>query len=498
MMNGEMQGNIQKNIKEKYLLEKRDIIFLLLLVLSSIITVKFALWGGFKIGYTFSYLFFFSVMSIFLHKKENKMTVFGTVSGILAVISAIVFGYSNNFSVNFYLFIVMFFESTVWFNMLSGYREDKGDLSIIADAFSTVFGKSFGKLSKTLYSVFDAKNEKINGVGKVLIGILVALPLLCIIIPLLVSADSAFEGLINKIVENVGTLAKQIALGLWFSPLIISYGFSMCKDEKREIAKKEIKGIENVYIISFLSALALVYLVYLFSQLAYFVSAFKGILPNEFIPSSYARRGFFEMSAIAGINFVVIYLSLIFSRQKENKPSKAVGGICTFIIIFTIFLICTAIAKMFIYINYFGMTVLRISTSAFMVFLAVIFIALIFRCFIKKIPIIKIMLVTATLVLLTLGFGNTENFVARYNVNAYKQEKLQSIDVYTIRNLGLSGVPALYDVYQNVPEYREEAKEALLILYRLKDDEREIGQWTVTDQVALDILKEFGAEKGLE
>ena len=85
----------------------------------------------------------------------------------------------------------------------------------------------------------------------------------------------------------------------------------MRKDEKKETVKKELKGIENVYVISFLSVLALVYLVYLFSQLAYFINGFFGILPEKFIPSSYARRGFFEMSVIAGINFVIIYLSLI-------------------------------------------------------------------------------------------------------------------------------------------------------------------------------------------
>lgn len=491
MMNGETQG------KEKYLLEKRDIPFIFLFILASVFTVIFALWGGFKIGFTFSYLFFFTVASLYLYKKENKMTVFGTLSGVFSVISAFVFGYSNNFGVNFCLFAVMFFESTVWFNMLSGISSGEGDLSLVGKAFSTVFGKSFGKLFKTLASVFDSKNEKINFLGKALIGILVSLPLLCVIIPLLVSADGAFEGLISKIGENVGKLLKQLALGLLFSPLLISYSFSMRKDEKKDVVKKESKGIENVYVISFLSALALVYLVYLFSQLAYFINGFFGILPDKFIPSSYARRGFFEMSIIAGINFVIIYLSLVFSRQKDNKPSRAVGGISAFIIVFTIFLICTALAKMFMYIGYFGLTVLRVTTSAFMVFLLVVFAVMLFRCFIKKVPVIKVMLITASCVLLLLGFFNTESIVAEYNVNAYKEEKLETIDIYTLRNLGLSGVPALYDVYKNVPEYEEEAKEALLRLRRLKNYEREIGEWSFTDQRAYNILERFEEENGL-
>lgn len=501
MMNGEMQGNFYvppKPIQEKYSIEKKDIIFLFLTIISTIAFVMLALWGKFKIGFTCSFLFFFFVMSTYLYKKENKLTIFGVLSGILAVISSLVFGYSNNFGVNFYLFILMFFESAIWFNSLSGVFEGVGELNVIGKVFVTVFGKSFSKIGKMFISVFDSKNQRIKGFGKIIIGILCALPVLVIVVPLLISADDAFRGLMLNVSENIGTFVKQVIIGIIIAPFVITYGLSMKKDVYVQKENKGIKGIENVFIVSFLSSLVLVYVVYLFSQLAYFVDAFKGILPNNYIPSEYARRGFFEMSIIAGINFIIIYLALIFSRKKDEKPSKVVGSVCVFIILFTLFLISTAIAKMIIYIESFGMSVLRISTSAFMIFLAVVFIALIFRCFMKKVPVIKIMLVTATVVLLVLGFCNIERFVAQYNVNAYKQQKLNFIDVDMISNLGLSGVPVLYDICENVPEYRVEARKALYRMHYKVGVKREIGDWTVNDKIALDILKEIGLENGLD
>lgn len=486
-------------IKEKYSIEKRDMVFVLLSLICAITWVILTLWGGFKAGFTISYLFFFIVTSVFLHKKGVKPGAFSCLAGILALVSAFIFGYSNNTSVNIYLFIAMFFESALWFSSLCGVKDNGSELGIITHGFSTVFGKSFGKLPKTLRSVFDNKNEKMKGVGKVLIGILCALPLLVIVVPLLISADGAFEGLIRKIGDNIGELIAQIAIGILITPFIISYAFGLNKDENKEKPQKEIKGIDNAFVISFLSVLSIVYVTYLFSQLAYFVDAFKGILPETFIPSAYARRGFFEMSIIAGINFIVIYLALLLSRKKENKTSKAVGGVCTFIIVFTLFLIATALAKMVIYIGYFGMTVLRIGTSAFMIFLAIVFIALIFRCFIKKVPVIKIALVTATCVLLALGFMNVGKFVAEYNVNAYKNNKLQTIDVNTIKKQGMAGVPALYDVYKNVPEYKFKAEKALTALYKeTVENEREIGDWSITDQIGYDFLDKFAEEKQLK
>lgn len=499
MMNGEMRGNYNppKIEREKYSLEKKDVAFLIFSVISSIAFVILALWGSFKIGYTCSFLLFFFVTSFYLYKKENKLTFFGTLSGILAVISSFVFSYSNNFGVKFYLFVLVFFESAIWFNSLSGIFDNNDDLLIISKIFSTVFGKGVGKIGKTFATIFDNKNEKIKGMGKAIIGVLCALPVLTVVVPLLISADGAFEGFVENIGENFNTLIKQIILGICIAPFVFTYAISMKKDTFIKGENKETKGLENIFIISFLSSLAIVYIVYLFSQLAYFVDAFKGMLPEKFIPSEYARRGFFEMSIIAGINFVIIYLALIFSRKKNDKPSKVIGGVCTFIILFTLFLISTAIAKMIIYINYFGMSVLRISTSTFMIFLAIVFLALIFRCFIKKIPVIKIMLVAATMVLLTLGFGNVEKFVADYNVLAYKENKLKSIDVEMIADLELSGVPALYDIYKNVPEYSSDAAKKLCRLYNEVEEERKIGDWSVTDKIALDILKEFGNENGL-
>lgn len=501
-MNGVSQDNLQQEVKTNerlYKMEAKDYVFSIFAVLSTIVFVILSLWGNFKIGFTGSYILFFSVLTAYLFNKEKPISLFGGVCGSLSLIASLVYGYSTSGNVNFFLFIVMFFLGAIWFLSLTDKFNETGELSIIPLVFSSVFKNAFGSIDRAIGGLFFNKNKKTKTFGKAIIGVLVAIPILLIILPLLSSADMAFEGLLDRIGNNLALRFFQIIVGIIFAPFVITYGCALRKEPKKEEIKKEQKTIDNVFVISFLGAISVVYLAYLFSQLAYFFNAFKGILPKEFIPSEYARRGFFEMSIIAGINFVIVFVSLLLSRKNENKPSKLVCALCVFVSLFTLVLISTAFAKMALYIENFGLTVLRITTSGFMLFLFIVFLALVFRCFFNKVKIFRIALITATVVLVALGFMNVEPFVANYNVQAYQQQKLKSIDIDMIGSLGLEGVPALYDIYTNVNNvrYKKEAYEELerINKYQNRNEKREAGDWNLTEYKARKILNEMFNEK---
>lgn len=501
MTNGVSTDNLtnENTNKRLYNMDVKDYIFSAFALLTTVVFVIFSLWGNFKIGFSGTYILFFSVFTAYLFNKEIPITLFGAISGVLSLIASLVFGYSTSGSVNFYLFIVMFFLGGIWFLSLTGKFSEKGELGIVPTVFLSVFENAFGSVDKVIRGLFFNQNKKTKTFGKVIIGILVSVPLLLIILPLLSSADMAFEGLLKKFGDNAGLRVFQIIVGIVFSPFVITYGCALRKDEKKEIKQKEVKTIDNAFVISFLSVLSAVYLLYLFSQLAYFFDAFKGILPKEFIPSEYARRGFFEMSIIAGINLVIVFVALLISRKKENKPSKFVSALCVFISLFTLVLILTAFAKMMLYVNIFGLTVLRVTTSGFMVFLFIVFVALVFRCFIDKVKVFRVALITATLVLIALGVMNVEPFVANYNVQAYKQEKLKTIDIDMISDLGLEGVPALYDIYKNVDNagYQLKARRELKKIddYYNSSVKREPGDWNLTEYKARKILNDMFDEK---
>ena len=369
----------------------------------------------------------------------------------LSVGVSIPFTFTSSGAVRFWSFVSVGILDLVWFVSIADDSAEKGDLGIFKNIFSPVFEGAIPNLPVSLRSLFSGREKGNKNFGKAILGIVLSLPVLIVVVPLLMSSDEAFSGMIEMLFGNLILTLVKLGLGLIISVFVISYCFTLKKEEPKEDLNNTFKGIENTVLVSFLSVISLCYLAYLFSQLAYFFSAFSGFLPEnyKFTVSAYARRGFFEMTVIAAINFGLIFLSLLISRKKEGKSCISLRIICTFIGIFTLIIIATALSKMFLYISSFGMTRLRIQTSAFMVFLAVVFISLIIRLYLPKVRVIRTAFVTSAVVLIALGVGNVNSIVADYNYKAYKNGTLESVDIDAIYDLGHEGVPYLIKLAQD-------------------------------------------------
>lgn len=425
--------------EEPFELTKRDIIFCVSAAVSCILMVIFGLFGNFALGFTLSSLLLISVLGIYFRDaKSTRVTA--VVCGALAAAGTVTFITTSNGSVRFFMAVEILLLCLVLFDSLVNHEKSGGTvLRILGAAKSAILN-----LPISVKSFFSKKDGNQNTLGKILVGVLCALPALFVIIPLLASSDTAFSGMMDTLVRNSIPTAAKTILGLIFATFVISYGLSLKKDKLRDIEAPEKREIESIYIISFLSAVSLAYLLYLFSQLAYFFSAFAAILPEgyEFTLSGYARRGFFELCAIAVINFIIVLSSILLS-SKNGSPHAAVKALCTFISVFTLLISATAISKMVLYIDSFGMTVLRLTTSSFMVFLSIVFASLLLRIYIPKIKVIKTALFTAAAVLLILGTVNVNAVTAKYNYDRYVDKSLPHIDISAIADLGDEGVPYL-------------------------------------------------------
>lgn len=471
--------------------------------------VVLTLWGGFNSGYTLSTVSFVVLFTVYLANKNVKFKLFPYICFIMSQASAVMFTYSSDSAVRFFMFLMLTLSIFIWFSYLGGY-DVSDDYSLISALFKGIFGSAFGSISKSLSSVFYSENKKKKGSGKIIAGVACAIPAMLILVSLLRSSDAAFDALLSKIGSafgNFGSLLFKINVGLLFFPFVLSLGLGLAKN-KREQKQWCINGkMDKAFTISFLSAISLVYVAYLFSQLAYFFNAFKGLLPEGITYASYARRGFFEMTVIAAINFIFISLASMLTKKKENnKRSALLNAIIVFIAVFTLLLIATALSKMILYIKSFGMTRLRILTSAFMVFLAVLFIAVILRAFIKKIPVIKTGIIAATVILLILGFVDVDKTVAQYNLYAFEQKYTESLDVDAIGELGYGAVPTLYEIFKSDQydfKLRISAKEELFKKAEKMYDIRNIngkteyiikknaGSFNVSKYKAEKILEEF-------
>ncbi len=434
---------------EKYDLCKKDYIFAVIFLAVCVLMSFLGICEGFRGGFTITSIMLSVATTVYLKDKAKKVKSFEIWCFILAIMCSLSFAITSSEAVRFFSFVAVIFLSLVWYRALK--YETRSENDIIPDVLNDVVGL-LDNYGKSMLSLIVGKGNRAKPVGKVIIGIALAVPVLIVVIPLLVLSDEAFGGLVTMFADNFALGVIKFVIGIILASLVIAYSFSIKLGKPVERMKSGFKGIDNVILISFLSVVSVCYAVYLFSQLAYFFSAFSGFLPDNYVFSfsEYARRGFFEMSIIAGINLVIILVATFFGKKEKSKTAeRSVQIICTFISVFTLIIIATAISKMVLYIKELGMTELRITTSAFMIFLGIVFVSVILKLYIGKIKVIKTAIVTAGLILALLGIFNVKAVVAGYNYNAYINGQMKAIDAEAMYDLGDEGVPYLVKLALN-------------------------------------------------
>ncbi len=334
----------------------------------------------------------------------------------------------------------------------------------------------------------------------VAIGLLAAVPILLLVVPLLIDADAAFASVAGGLYQTVldalrsfGDWLEQmlpfdgfaLVLSLLFAPYIyaVIYAFSngTAKAENRNTAARFVglQRVSPVFMTTVLGVICGVYVIYLLSQTGYLFSAFSGHLPfgGTMSVTEYARRGFFELCKLAGVNFVLLALSVGVTRRKNGRITPAIKGLDFFLCCFTMLLCAISMAKILLYIRTFGLTEKRLCVFAADIVLLVVLLAILLRLRFRRFPYMAVMLgalFTVTAALGLLGVGNT---LAWYNTNGMLNGSLREMTPQEI--------------------WQESGYAALQYLQRIANGENRFSadaQRTLTDAVAYDGIELDSAE----
>ena len=445
---------------------------------------------------------------IYLRDREGRLKGYGLACAVLYELGAVSLAFSADDTLKYLtvlalipLFLIVILERL---NLRTG-------LSLRArlnDLFSAAFAMTFGRLGAGSWALSHSGREDSVHVRRVrasLVGLLCAVPALLVVIPLLVSSDAAFAGLIGKL-DMSSAIRGLISLAVGGFTALMLFSLLFTSDRgPRGLAGTPRSGSEPAAIAAFLGAISAAYVLYLVSQFAYFTDAFRGLLPKDYTVAQYARRGFFEMFAIVAINLGLIVLALGLVRKQEERIPGAVKGLALFLCLFSIALVATALSKMVLYMGSFGLTRLRVLTSVFMVFLAVVLAAEGLKLFVRRVPVIQLAVTAGTLVLILLSLANVDGVVARYNVDAYRTGKLDSLDVDTVCFLGDGAVPSLIELTQDenktISGKAEKELENRLVRKQMAERKGEelvptgtgwdLRSWNLTGQRARDALEDY-------
>lgn len=267
----------------------------------------------------------------------------------------------------------------------------------------------------------------------------------------------------SDICSRIWTLVCSLPLGCYLFGLI--YGTA----NKRGTGRMDRETIQNgckalavvpaVSIYTALTGVCLLYILFIYLQGNYFIGAIRGVLPAGFTYSEYARRGFFELLELCLLNAAILAGAELFCRKKD----RIIKGYRILVSALTLFLIGTAMTKMLLYIEAYGLTPLRVIPSVFMIYLAFVFLLLIISQF-KELPYVKIGVCAFALGFSLLAVSDMDGRIAGYNLNRYQAGTLNDFPHQTLIECGPAAIPAIYRAWSSEqdPERREVLRETAL------------------------------------
>jgi hypothetical protein len=326
-------------------------------------------------------------------------------------------------------------------------RADWSDLRFLGDFFKRVFIplRYIHMPFITFFRMTDSKDQKKRRIfPRIALGILISVPILAIIIWLLSSADIIFKDLFVSI--PIADIIKHFFIVLAVTIYAICFYWSIvrARDDEKKPAYDPIswkRFLDPIVLITILFLLNVVYAVFSVIQFTYLFGGESFMLPSSYTYAEYARRGFFELVAVAVINFILILITVSFIRRENSKVHTANKVLMSLTVCFTFVMLASAFYRMLVYEEAYGFTYLRIFVQAFMVLLFFLFIINIIFIWYTRLPIIKSYFITALVVYIVLNFTNVDVIIARNNIDRYIDSG--EIDMEYLKGLSYDAVPQM-------------------------------------------------------
>ncbi len=402
-------------------------------------------YGGFRMGFALGAAAAIALGWAYLHRSGHTGDGYTRTVLALGILIALGFGWSCDGFVKFWMLLFLAAAINTAFCQMTGRnRFAAGSLRSLADGFRTA--ACFHRIAPScrgVASAFRSGNALTQRSGAVLAGLAIGLPMAAVVIPLLMFADAAFEGLMELLPDfDVAEILSTLILGGAITVYHYSRAVGLVHAQTPAPRPKTHNGIHVLTMDTALGAVCVVYALYLVSQLAYFFGGFAGILPEGYTAAEYARRGFFEMAWLCAINLGLMTFGVGLVRQEDRVPAST-RALCLFLGLITEFLVAAGAAKMALYIGSFGLTRLRVLTMVIMVFLAITTGIVAAWLYFPKIQYMKVVMAAALVLGAAVLWADVDTQVAKYNVDAYLCGKHKTLDIHYLEELGPGSLEAV-------------------------------------------------------
>jgi hypothetical protein len=498
------EETIQNDFKENKIIENSQKHVAYISAFLGIFFVQFVLYGGsFGIATTLFFVMSISFSIIYFKKSDLSFSKYHIANFvILYIFSLNIFVTSNNLIkiLNFIFCAIIFSYNLFCISIKSNHLNEFFIIHILKSNLNLPFQRFAGFIKVFQPNVHS--KFKLKKILYIFLGLVTSLPLTFIVLSLLLEADDSFKTFINSIFNNINfslnipkNIFKLILIYI-FSSFIFSIIYSNIKNYDNEYCDDKnsidsLKIFNSTILYGMVTPIYVIYLTFFIFQLNYFLSAFMDRLPEGFSYAEYARRGFFELVAVAVINLFVMILLNVFCKY-ENKKPVLLKIYIMLLAVFTEILIITALSKMIMYISTLGFTSLRVYTSWFMILLALFFLLFIIKEINENINFFKAFCVIFIIMFSTISFGKIDFFIARFNIELYKNNITKEIDIYTLAELSNDAVIAIDAYTDDNDEYvATAAKDALALKASRLDEDIKVSSFDLSSCRSYKILNKY-------
>lgn len=333
------------------------------------------------------------------------------------------------------------------------------------------------KLISTNLSGVNLRNLSSRTKG-ILFGVILAIPLLLLMISLLASADQVFSSFIGidlSFFDNISIEENILKLFIWIFTTLYTFSYFyyiLYKKKKANVYDPDTNlsnpkktfvmdsQTKDIMIRTVLVLINILFLFFTFIQFKYLFSASNITVDQGFTYSSYARRGFFELTLISIINLSLIISSIKHFSSTVNKLLLSLLMLNTYVIAFS------AIFRMNLYILAYGYTWLRVLSFGFIVLQSLLLLMTLYHVWKRNFDIKLVILFVYLSSYILLNFANVDSMIIKGNVNRYLNGS--DLDTEYFYNLSYDSVETLVeyrDMFTDKPEHafaREKINEVLI------------------------------------
>ncbi|MBI2610249.1 DUF4173 domain-containing protein [Candidatus Giovannonibacteria bacterium] len=304
---------------------------------------------------------------------------------------------------------------------------------------------------KTLSDLFALRgvNKDQKVLSPIIRGIIITAPVLFVLLWLFSSADLFFRKYVADLIKiEPETIFRSALVLIATLAYIGAYSYIFRKIENQITAQPSNKTyslghIENSIL---LGSVNILFFIFVLVQFTYFFGGENNVSSQGFTYAEYARRGFFELIAVAIISLLVLLTTEKFAAKKEAEHSPGFKILATALVMQVILIMFSAFLRLSLYEEAYGFTTLRLYSHAFIILLAVNFLLLLFKIFFDKRENAFALRVFISLVLFlaVMNFLNPDAFIARRNIDRFGATG--KLDVHYLNSLSDDAIPDTVEI----------------------------------------------------